>query len=234
MDFKDYYRALQDNKSATGATFFYKDREWFRGRGQRSRAIEDRINKYGENNGIVLSMSEFKSNAQMSCVFPDANSIVDFIYKVEPKERCFYELIENKSKLYFDVDMLSRVHLTTEEEILANIEAFLKRRFNVSPNVKYILRAHREDKKSWHIIFPEYFLFADDRKNLIDHILDENMVGVDYRVYNKTQPLRLQDCCIRNRPETVLLGNKSIQETMTTNIPEYSQHLKINPFKVDC
>tara|TARA_Y100000389_G_C17384710_1_gene476351 strand:- start:213 stop:941 length:729 start_codon:yes stop_codon:yes gene_type:complete len=231
MDFGDYYIALENTCfKSSGMIYTYHDREWFRGQGQRDRAILDRTNKFGETNGIVLSMSEFKSNAQMSSVFPDTNSIVDFINKVEPEKRCFYELIENKSKLYFDVDISPNIQMT-ENDMLTNIYQFLKNRFNVTPNVRHVLRAHRKDKRSWHIIFPEFFLLPEDRRNLIDYILDENMIGVDYRVYNKTQPLRLQNCCIRNRPETVLLGNNSMQETMVTNIKTDSRHLKIKPLQ---
>ena len=233
MDLESYYRILKhnDNFTRTGTNFKYLEREWFRGPQQRRRAIEDRINKYGAD-GIILSMSEFKSNGHMSCVFPNSHEIISFIRNIDTShEKCFYELIENKSKLYFDID-LPAISKLTDEDILNNIYGFLEKYFHIKPSKAYILTAHRKDKKSWHIIFPEYFLSSEDRKNLGNYIAYDNIPGIDFRVYNKTQPLRIQGCCIRGRPDSILVGKQTLEETMVTIIPKDAKHLFIRPIQI--
>ena len=215
--------AYKDNNS-----YYYNNLIWYRGKNQRYRAIQDRISKYGTFGGFVISMSEFKSNAQMSTVLKDVSSIEKFIYSFEPSERCFFELIETRSKLYFDVDVPPKITIT-EEIVIENIMFFLKNAFGIIPHQKHILTAHRNDKLSWHIIFPEFYITREDRKNLSDYILEYSIPFVDSKVYNKTQCLRMKGCCIRNRPETMLISNSSFQDTLTTNINSKTKHLCIHP-----
>ena len=75
---------------------------------------------------------------------------------------------------------------------------------------------------------------SDSMKNLSDYILEYSIPFVDSKVYNKTQCLRMKGCCIRNRPETMLISNSSFQDTLTTNINSKTKHLCIHPINQKC
>jgi hypothetical protein len=222
------YSILLDEAYKDKNCFHYHESFWYRGKNQRQRAIEERIKNNGIYRGFVISMSEFKSNAQMSTVVKDLSGITKLLLSFQPEERCFFELIEERSKLYFDVDVPPTVQIT-KETVLNNIMKFLNNAFGIIPIKKHILTAHRSDKLSWHIIFPEYYITREDRKNFSDYILEYSIPFVDYRVYNKTQCFRMKGCCIRNRPETILLSDSSLEDTLVTNILPNTKHLQIIP-----
>tara|TARA_B100000965_G_scaffold100601_1_gene82530 strand:+ start:13737 stop:14432 length:696 start_codon:yes stop_codon:yes gene_type:complete len=222
------YSILLDEAYKDKTCFHYHEMFWYRGKNQRQRAIEERINKYGIYKGFVISMSEFKSNAQMSTTVKDVSAIINLLSSFKPEERCLFELIEDRSKLYFDVDVPPTIKIT-KENVLNNIMKFLNDAFGIIPTKQHILTAHRFDKLSWHIIFPEFYITREDRKNLSDYILEYSIPFVDHKVYNKTQCFRMKGCCIRNRPETILLSDSSLKDTLVTTIIPNTKHLQIIP-----
>lgn len=172
-------------------TFFFQNKLWFRGKNQKQRCINERIRLYG-NKGIVISKNEFRSVKQASAVFENPSELYDYIKQTPQNMRCFYEIIEYNSKLYFDIE--SNDCLLDLTEVLQHLYAILKLLYNIYPSIRHVLSAHRFDKKSWHIIFPEYSISPEEREKLSNYLKKFANPYVDWRVYNKNQPYRLCGC----------------------------------------
>ena len=127
-------------------TFFFQNKLWFRGKNQKQRCIDERIRLYG-NKGIVISKNEFRSVKQASAVFENPSELYDYIKKTPQNMRCFYEIIEYNSKLYFDIE--SNDCLLDLTEVLQHLYAILKLLNNIYPSIRHVLSAHRFDKKSY-------------------------------------------------------------------------------------
>jgi hypothetical protein len=180
-----------ENERSDMLSFYWKDKLWFRGKNQRQRAISERQRLYNTK-GVVISKNETNSNSQTSTVFENPSELYDYIQTTPQKIRCFYEIIEHNSKLYFDIEYQNySLDLT---DVLQHLYCILKLLYNIYPKKRIILSAHRFNKKSWHIIFPEYSISPEERKILSKYLKHSAKPYVDWRVYNNNQPLRLCGC----------------------------------------
>mgnify|MGYP001157229955 CR=1 FL=1 len=177
-----------NNENSSDLTVVLNNKLWFRGKNQKQRAISERQKLYG-NKGIVISKNESKSNKQMSSVFENPYELYDYTKQTPPHLRCFYEIVEHNSKLYFDIEYDNYCLVLTE--VLQHLYSILKLLYNISPKKRIILSAHRYNKKSWHIIFPEYSISPEERKKLSKYLQTSAKAYVDWRVYNTNQPFRL-------------------------------------------
>ena len=180
-----------ENERPDVLSFYWKDKLWYRGKNQKQRAISERQHLY-KTKGVVISKNETNSNTQTSTVFENPSKLYDYIKTTPEKIRCFYEIIENDSKLYFDIEYENySLRLT---DVLQHLYGILKVLYNIYPRKHILLSAHRFNKKSWHIIFPEYSISYEERKKLSKYLKIYAQPYVDWRVYNKNQPFRLCGC----------------------------------------
>jgi len=177
--------------NSSNLTFFWQNKRWFRGKNQKQRALSERERLY-DNKGVVIAKNELNSNVQASTVFENPSELYDFIKQTPPNLRCFYEIIEQNSKLYFDIEYHDySLNLTN---VLQHLYSILKLLYNIYPKKRLILAAHRFNKKSWHVIFPEYSITPEERTKLSKYLKTCARPYVDWNVYNKNQPLRLCGC----------------------------------------
>lgn len=173
--------------------FVLHNKTWFRGHQQRQRAIAERKRLYG-NEGVVISRNEGYSHKQASTVFRNAEDVYEFIKKMEYiNDKFLYEIIEDKSVLFFDIDSECNDDLTLED-VVAHVYDIIKCLYSVVPNKHVVLSASRKGKLSWHILFPEYYIDSNERVLLSEYIKANSNYYVDWHVYNKTQALRLHGC----------------------------------------
>ncbi len=177
--------------NSSDLTFLWQNKIWFRGENQKLRAISERQRLY-DNKGIVIAKNELNSNLQASTVFENPSELYDFIEKTPDNLRCFYEIIEHNSKLYFYIEyQYYSLNLT---DVLQHLYSILKLLYNIYPKKRIILSSHRFNKKTWHIIFPEYSISHEERKKLSKYLKTFAKPYVNWKVYNKNQPLRLCGC----------------------------------------
>lgn len=217
------------------STFIWNEKMWFRGYQQRKRAIQERKRLYNDN-GIVIAKNESYTRKQASTVFANAKEVYEYINTIKYySDKCFYEIVEDYSKLYFDIDLeFNNISL---KQVLEEIYDFLKLMYNIRPTETVFLAAHRGCKKSWHIIFPEYYVDYTERQELSKKLYNSGTSYIDWRVYNATQPFRLCGCY---KPDDFTskfyLVNKSDEKiheisldqfttTMVTQIPVYARKL---------
>ena len=154
-----------NNENSSDLTIVLNNKLWFRGKNQKQRAISERQKLYG-NKGIVISKNESKSNKQMSSVFENPYELYHYTKQTPPHLRCFYEIIEHNSKLYFDIEYDNYCLLLTE--VLQHLYSILKLLYNISPK-NALYSQHIDIIKNLGISFSQNILLVQNNvKNLVN------------------------------------------------------------------
>lgn len=123
------------------------------------------------------------------------------IYKLF-KCKHFYEVIEGKRKIYFDVD--GKPSEVSKEKLLSNLlEAILTRFDDLRSDDLLIFDSSNDMKISFHVIVQKYYCENnDDCKyyccSIINLMEEEFQEFIDLKVYSKTRCFRLFMSCKRN------------------------------------
>lgn len=169
--------------------YIYRNKLWFRGKGQKKSAFKRNEFVY-RNRGIVISKNEKNSNSHTSTIFNNINELFEFIKISNIHDRCLYEIISDKCQLYFDIDINNNIYVTLKN-VIDHIYYFLYTYFNITPKKHLILCASRHTKKSFHLIFPEFYIDSLSKRILMKNIVKHGNEYIDYRVYNLYQPFRI-------------------------------------------
>ena len=182
-------------------------------------SIESLYQKWQLDEGLVLAKDRKKRDGKVGkqfWFFESPRAAWDYIQSCKPQDRVFYETIDGRRKMYYDIDCYipdnkflspednSENYKKSKERIDELIQELITKTIKTmelhyikapSRSNVIVCESHRRSKLSYHIIFGGISMEPDDCKEIFDIVMkDFPQLEVDRAVYNNLQEFRCLGC----------------------------------------